>query len=93
MKTNLKRKTYTYSPMEQAILDVLTSARAGTRFTINDLIGRIYPEGQAPFTARQTVMYTAKMLIQKVDANEEKFTILRTEGAGSASEFWREVRR
>lgn len=93
MKTNRKSKIYTYSPMEQGILDVLLSARAGTRFTINDFIEKVYPEGQAPFTARQTVMYTAKMLIQKVDANGEKFIIMRTEGAGSANEFWREVRK
>lgn len=85
-------KRYGYSPMESSILSAL-NAKKGRKVTTNELVEVLYEGRQPPISARQSVLSTIKVLIQKVEHNQEPFKIGRTKGMGpSPHVFWREKR-
>jgi hypothetical protein len=81
-----------YSPLETRILELIPED--GRRINTIEITGKVYKPGEAPFSARQTVLHSINRLIRKSDLNEEPWEIFKSTPRGSqACYFWREQRR
>jgi hypothetical protein len=81
-----------YSPLEQRILDYIPED--GSKINTIELTNRVYKPGEAPMSARQTILHSANKLILKSDENEEPWEIFKSPPHGSQSVyFWREKRQ
>lgn len=80
-----------YSPMERKLLDAIPDD--GTMVNTLDLV-RVAYEGEAPLTARQSVLDAANKLIRKIDWNVEPYEILRSKPCGPQPiYFWKVPRQ
>jgi hypothetical protein len=81
-----------YSPLERRILELIPED--GTKINTMELTSKVYKPGEAPFSARQTVLHSANKLILKSDENNEPWEIFKSKPRGSQSVyFWKEPRK
>jgi hypothetical protein len=78
-----------YSPLEKRILDEIPID--GRRINTIELTGKVYEAGKTPRFARQSVLHTANVLIEKSDQNNEPWEIFKS--GGKPAYFWRKPRK
>lgn len=80
-----------YSALETKILNAIPDD--GVMVSTLDLVAIAY-EGEAPLTARQSVLDAATKLIRKIDYNLEEYEIMRSQPCGPQPiYFWKVPRR
>lgn len=80
-----------YSPLEQKILENIPED--GRRVSTIDLVHNVYPPGEAPRNARESILGGANSLIEKSDENQEPWELFKGKQRGNQPVyFWREVR-
>lgn len=80
-----------YSPQEEKILAAIPDD--GTKVSTLQLVAQVY-DGNAPLTARQSILDSCNKLIAKVDYNMEKYEIFRARPRGPMPiYFWKEPRK
>lgn len=77
-----------YSPFELRLLSHIPTD--GRKISTTELTGKVYPPGQTPRFARQSVMVGLNSLIDKSDENQETWEICKSKHRGAQpSYFWR----
>jgi hypothetical protein len=80
-----------YSPMETRLWEMIPDD--GRRISTIELIGLVYPAGEEPRYARQSILDCANALIEKSDENEEPLELFRSQAHGSQPIFfWKKPR-
>lgn len=87
----MQKEKVGYSEFEEKILSAIP--KDGRKINTLELVDKVYESKRTPRFARQSIMNSANILIQKTDENEEPFEIFKSTQRGSQPiYFWIEPR-